>query len=187
MKLSKSVFYIVLLILLSGCASTKNAKVYFDKNEQINTANYKTFTWLNSSKIIAAPVGLNQVMKVRVDKAIEEAFIAKGYQLVNAKEQADFAISYSIGSRDKLKVDSFPSAFRIGFGWGHDYFGRYSIGNETQVRTYAEGKLAIDVFDMKTKQPAWHGWGVKRITSTNNGDPVATVKLVVEQVIAQFN
>jgi len=55
------------------------------------------------------------------------------------------------------------------------------------VRSYSEGKLAIDVFDVKSKQPAWHGWGVKRITSADKDDPATTIRTVVDQVVAQFN
>ncbi|NMP32570.1 DUF4136 domain-containing protein [Thalassotalea sp. M1531] len=187
MKLVKQLSLFAIFTLVVGCATTHKAKVNFDKNEQVNTSSYKTFAWLKESKILAAPADLNPVMKVRVDKAIENAFAAKGYKLVNSPVEADFAISYTVGSRDKIKVDSFPATYRAGFGWGRSYYGGLAVGNETHVRSYSEGKLAIDVFDVKTKQPTWHGWGVKRITSADKNDPATTIKTIVDQVVAQFN
>ncbi len=180
---------IVLLALVSviaGCVSTQQARVDFDRNIEITTSHYKTFAWLNESKVLAEPVDVNPVMKVRIDHAIEQAFIAKGYQLVNDAEAADFTISYTMGSRDKVKVDSLPTTYRSAFIWGHGYYGGIGISNNNHVRNYTEGKLAIDVYDVKTHQPVWHGWAVKRIKSSEQDNPSKAIKMVVEQVVAQF-
>lgn len=191
MKFVSHIIAITILLLITGCASTTpRAKVNFDKNENIDTSSYKTFAWLKPSKILEAPADFNSVMKVRLDSAIEAAFTAKGYQLVEDAERADFTVSYTVGDREKVKVDSFPNLYRTGFIWGHGYYGihsRWELGSETKMRSYTEGKLAIDVFDVKTKQPAWHGWGTKRITNADKNDPATAVKSVVEQVVNQFN
>ena len=130
---------------------------------------------------------LNPVMKLRVDKDIEEAFIAKGYKLVSDPEKADFAISYTVGNRDKIKVDSYPATYLAGFGWGRGYYGGMSMGTETRVRQYTEGRLAIDVYDVKSKQPAWHGYAIKRISKDDKENPEGAIELIVTQVVANFN
>lgn len=186
MSLIKSLSAVCVITLLAACASTYKAKVNFDKNEQIDTSQYKTFTWLNKDKALAAPVGFNLVMKVRIDTAIEEAFMAKGYKMVEDDSNADFAISYTVGSRDKIRIEHLPPTYRVGFGWGNRYFSTYQLSSETHVRNYSEGKLAIDVFDVATKQPAWHGWAVKRISNAEQNDPSATIRSVVEEVVNQF-
>jgi hypothetical protein len=137
---------------------------------------------------------LNPVMKVRVDNEIEEIFIDKGYQLIDDAEKADFAISYTVGNRDKIKVNSYPLTYNRGFGWGGVYYGgryggMYGVYPKTEmrVRQYTEGKLAIDVYDVKSHQPAWHGWAVKRITSDDKEAPSSAIKDVVYKVLTQFN
>ena len=70
MTLIKSLIISVLLIITTGCA-TNSAKVNFDRNTDIDTANYKTFAWLTSAKIMAPAVDINPVMKQRVDSSIE--------------------------------------------------------------------------------------------------------------------
>lgn len=176
-----------LLLLLSfaaltaSCSST-TVNVNFDQNKDIDTTNYKTFAWLTENKTMSETIGINTVMKVRVDDSIEQAFIAKGYQLINDAETADFAISYTIGSREKISVNSYPSSYRRSPGWGRSYY-----GSETSVRKYNEGKLAIDVFDVKTHQPVFHGWATKRIPSQEMDAPLTEINSIVSQVVNQFN
>ena len=189
MKTLKIISIVAVFAAMVGCQSSYLAKVNFDRNAEVDTSNYKTFAWLQDSKIIAAPVDLNPVMKSRIDVAIEESFRARGYKLVDSAENADFTVSYTLGSRDKVKVDSYPTTYRTGFAWGRGYYGGYggvSMGTETHVRNYQEGKLAVDVFDVKTKEPVWHGWAVKRISTKNQENPGAEIQPIVDQVINQF-
>lgn len=175
----------ITFIFLIGCAA-QQAKVDFDQNTEINTLNYKTFAWLTNSKIIGASPTLNPVMKGRVDEAIENSFIKRGYQLVNDPEKADFAISYTMGSRDKMHVTQYPAMYQGNMRWGRGYYGGMGMATETHVSQYTEGKLAIDIFDVKSHQPVWHGWATKRISSSDKEDPNKTITTIVEQVIAQF-
>jgi len=183
---NKLIIILALIGVMAGCVSTQQARVDFDRNNEITTSHYKTFAWLSETKVLAEPVDVNPVMKVRIDNAIEQAFIAKGYQLVSDAEAADFTISYTMGSRDKVKIDSLPIMYRTSFMWGHRYYGGMGISNDTHVRNYTEGKLAIDVYDVKSHQPVWHGWAVKRIKSSEQDNPSKAIKTVVEQVVAQF-
>ncbi|GAA6172738.1 DUF4136 domain-containing protein [Colwellia sp. KU-HH00111] len=186
----KKIFVTALVIAVAGCVTTYKAKVNFDKNSKIDTSTYKTFAWLTPGKIIAPAEDINPVMKVRVDDEIEQAFVAKGYQLVGDAEKADFAISYSVGNRDKIKVSNFPSSYNSYFGWGRGYYGGMfgaHINTDTHVRQYTEGKLAIDVYDVKTHQPAWHGWAIKRLSTSDKEAPSSMIKDVVDEVVAQFN
>ena len=171
-----------LALLLAGCTSTAPVKVNFDQNTDINTAQYQTFTWLTASKIMSMPEALNPVMKARVDRAIENALVKKGYQLIDDKDKADFTVSYSLGSREKIKVSSYPAMYQGPMRRGGFYGG---MATETHVRQYTEGSLAIDIFDVKSHEPVWHGWATQRIYSKNTKE-VSEINLIVEQVINQF-
>lgn len=176
-----------IFFLLTGCASTAyQPKVDFDRNENITTEHYKTFAWLKETKILAMPEDFNPVMKSRFDSAIEQAFIAKGYKLTEDSENADFTISYTLGSREKVKVDTFPHGYRFSWGWGRHYYNGIYMAHENRVRSYQEGKLAIDVFDVKSKTPAWHGWAVQRIHTKDAENPGKAIKPVVDLLVSQF-
>ena len=190
----KKLLVAALVMVVASCSSTYEAKVDFDKNTNVDTSSYKTFAWLTPAKIMAPAEDFNPVMKLRVDEEIEQAFTAKGYQLIDDAEKADFAISYTVGNRDKIKVSSYPSTYNTGFGWGRGYYGGYyggmygtNMGTETRVRQYTEGKLAIDVYDVKLHQPAWHGWATKRLSSDDKEAPSSMIKDVVNEVVTQFN
>jgi hypothetical protein len=193
-RLFKKLVITALLMIVASCATTYKTKVNFDKNSKVDILKYKTFAWLDASKIMAPTKDINPVMKQRVDEEIEKAFLDKGYKLINDAEAADFTISYTVGNRDKIKVSSYPASYFRGFGWGRGYFGgrfggMYSseMNTKTHVSQYTEGKLAIDVYDVKTHQPAWHGWAVKRITSDEEEIPSSAIKKIVHDVVAQFN
>lgn len=179
----------ILVMVAAGCTATYEAKVDFDVNTDVNMSQYKTFSWLKDSKIMVASSDLNPVMKLRIDKEIEQAFKAKGYVFEENSEKADFVVTYTVGSRDKIRVDTFPSSYHTNWAWGGGYYGRHygmHMGTETRVRNYTEGKLAIDIFDVKSRQPAWHGSAIKRITKSDEENYEQTIKTIVNQVLAQF-
>lgn len=180
---------LLVITLLSGCAAPV-AKVDFDQNTEIATSHYKTFVWLTDQKILASAVDFNPVMKARIDKVIEAEFISKGYQLISDESKADFAISYSVGDRDQIQVTSYPVSYNNSFRWGGRYHrARYNdvfLTNETHVKQYTEGKLAIDIYDAKSQQPVWHGWATKRLTKDDKESPDAIIQHLVQQVLAQF-
>ena len=187
------VFVVAALVLISaGCASQYTAQVNFDKNLKVDTSQYKTFSWLTETKILAVSEDINPVMKLRIDDVVENAFIAKGYKLISSAENADFTIAYTVGNRDKIKVNTYPATYNTSFGWGRGYYGarghfaRMHLGTETRVINYTEGKLAIDVYDVKSHQPVWHGWAVKRFSSDDRKEPEQLIKKLVEQVIVNF-
>ena len=189
MSTIKHLILIALVTVTAGCAATK-AKVSFDKNTDIDVINYKTFAWLTQEKIITPAEDINPVMKVRVDKNIEQAFIAKGYQLVDEINKADFTVSYTIGSRDKIKINHYPVIYRHGLGRDfyddRNYYGSIFMRKEMNVRQYTEGRLAIDVFDVKNQQPAWHGWATKRLPSADKDIPSEKLSAIIIELVDQF-
>lgn len=176
-------------VFLSACVSNK-ATVNFDINSQIDISNYKTFAWLNDDKVLTPTIDFNPVMKARIDSAIEAAFISKGYQLITVQEDADFTISYSVGNREKIKVRSYPATYGGSFMWGQRYHSsrQYDMmmSDSVKVTQYEEGKLAIDIYDVKSHQPVWHGWATKQLTEEDKKNPSDTIQKLVAEVLAQF-
>ena len=184
MSIIKVMITTILMLTILGCAYQSAQKGNFDKNVKIDMSGYKTFAWLKEDKILSVSDDINPVMKLRVDDAIQAAFIVKGYTLVDDAESADFTITYTVGSRDKIKVDNFPSSYHNPFLWGRSYYGGFSLINDTRIHNYTEGKLAIDVYDVKAHQPAWHGWAVQRMNSEFHKEKV--INRLIEQVLVNF-
>jgi hypothetical protein len=178
------------LLLLSGCASTFKAS--FDHDPANDFSGYKTFSWLPNPMKVGQTTGpVSPLLEPRITSAVEDALGAKGYEYITDHEKADFALSFTVGSRDEIKVDSYPSmsagyygrGYPAGWGWGGAYYG---IGTETTVRQYTKGMLAIDVFDVKAHRPVWHGVATKNISQSDRDDIRETVNAAVAAIMAGF-
>ena len=189
MKKLVNIFTILLLTTIVSCSSNNSAKISSDSNPDVDTSSYKTFAWLTPSQVIAAPSGFNPIIKSKISNAIESALEQKGFRLVSSATEADFSISYSVGSRDKIKVNSYPASYGH-FSWGRGYYGGDYGGGmpvQTSVHNYTEGKLAIDIYDVNSKQPAWHGWATKKLSKKTNENQDQLIKEVVERMFTSFN
>ena len=178
------------LALMTGCASTFEASYDHDSAHDFTT--YETFSWIskNPMKVGQSVRVPNPLLEPRISSAIEKALVAKGFKYVIEPEKADFVLSFTIGSREEISVDSYPSmsagvgmGYPSHWGWGGMYYG---VGTETRVRQYTEGMLAIDIFDVKDRRPVWHGVATKRISDADRDDAEATINAAVDSVLAAF-
>jgi hypothetical protein len=71
----------------------------------------------------------------RMTSAIKGELIAKGYTFVKDQADADFSVLYTIGARDRLHIS-----------------------------TYTNGTIAVDMFDVTSKQPIWHAKWSKHLS-----------------------
>lgn len=170
--------------LLSGCA-TMNSGSHYD--ESATFGDYQTFAWIADNPLILGagdqpPISpLSQKM---IAQAIEDELGQKGFTYTANPSQADFVVSYTVGTREKIDATSYPDAYRGAWGW-HMY-GRYYYQTEIVHRTYTEGTLGIDIFDGKTNQPVWHGWARKSVTSADRNDPSPAIQKAVAAIIKRF-
>lgn len=177
------------LALFAGCASTFEAS--YDHDPANDFSNYQSFAWIskNPMKVGQTAVVPNPLLEPRIMSALEMALVAKGYKWVGDAASADFVISFTVGSREEIKVDSYPS-MSMGYGtgypgrWGGAYYGVSST--ETSVRQYTKGMLAVDIFDVKDRRPVWHGVATKTINESDRDNIEATVQAAVDAIIAGF-
>lgn len=178
------------LALVAGCASTFEAS--YDHDPANDFSEYQSFTWIskNPMKVGKNVEIANPLLEPRITSALEKAFVAKGYKYVIEPKDADFVVSFTIGSREEIKVDSYPS-MSAGYGRGHPgHWGwggmYYGAGTETQVRQYTEGMLAVDIFDVSDRRPVWHGVATKRINESDRENMDATIDAAVAAILAGF-
>lgn len=155
-------------LALTGCTSTGRISTDFDKSQSF--AQYQTFAWAGERPMIV--LGNRLVpprVQVEVADAIKEDLTAKGYRYTQNLQEADFAVSFTIGTRDGLDVIEVPDYFwqsRARWAWGGAYWPQVHSAPmmRPQVREYTEGTLAIDIYDVERRAPVWHGVGTRNLS-----------------------
>ncbi len=181
---------LVTALLLSGCVTGFKAESDFDPSHDFNK--YQSFAWIsdNPMKVGEGVTIANPLLEPRIMAAMETALTAKGYRKAAYRKDADFVVSFTIGARDKIRVDSYPS-MSLGYSAGYPSHWRWGAAyhccaNETRVREYTTGVLAMDVFDVKEKRPVWHGVASKSITQADRKNVEQTVNAAVAAIMTGF-
>jgi hypothetical protein len=167
---------------LGGCG-TMPIPVHSDFDNSADFSNYRTFSFISDKPLMVANIAAtNPMLEGRLVEATKEELAVKGFRYVRNRTAADFVVSFTLGARDKIRVNSYPTNYRGGYygGWATPYH------NEVDVRNYTEGTIAIDLFDVAKKSPVWHGWAIKSITAQDRANPAPLVKEIVSSIMAQF-
>ncbi len=165
-------FLAALAMVACSCSSIK---VDTDYNPNVDFASLRSFAWLPSAgEKTGDPRIDNPLLAGRIERAAEEALMAKGFSKVD-EDKADFFVNYHVGVDTKVDVTSVPTMY--GYGrWGGVYV------SETRVDQYEQGTLLIDVIDRDRHDLLWRGSGQARIQE--NGSPQQREERVRKAVIA---
>ena len=178
-------FMILLLgIALSGCASIKAGSHY---DESASYDHYKTFSWIADQPLITGngvEPSISPLTQKKIVDAIAQELERKGFAYTPTRDAADFVVSYTVGTRERIEATSYPVSYRGAWGW--HLYGRYYYQTEVVHRTYTEGTLGVDVFDGKTKQPVWHGWASKSISTADRNNPEPSIAKAVAAIFEDF-
>lgn len=176
---------LVLLVLasLSACSSIRTGS-HLDETNNFGT--YETFSWIADDPYIGRDSDLvvSPLTQAKIQSAIQDQLEFKGYRYTDDRDEADFVVSYTVGSRETIRTTSYPAAYHGTWGWhvrGSDYYIR-----EYEEHSYTEGTLAVDIFDGASKKPVWHGWAEKTITMSDRRHPDAAIKDSVTKLLESF-
>ncbi len=180
----RAMLAIFAMLTLSACATTLTSTV--DTADHADLDGFKTYAWItdrpmfNSS--IYAPEVVNPLNEQRIRAAIEDKLKDKGYRKASLAE-ADFVVAFTLGARDRVRVQNYYNDFGYGYYDYYSGFSRFGRGfggrNSVSVRTFTEGTLVVDIFSNSDKEAIWHGSATKRL----RGDD-STRQLIDEAVTA---
>jgi Domain of unknown function (DUF4136) len=173
----RAVAAVVVATIVAGCSSV-SAK--HDFNRAVDFDDYKTFSWISAHPLVAAPAGTNPLLEGRIQQTARELLMAKGYRFVEDPEQADFVVGFAVGATDKVRIDSYPASYRGAWHWPGVY------AQDVNVRQFIEGRLTVDIFDVATHQPAWHGWATKNVTPKDQSDSRPAIREALTAILANF-
>ena len=177
------------IVAAASCSSSSGIKSFHDYNPSADFASYRTWSFISERPMIVSQAAgmVNPLLEGRIMRAIHSEMDRKGFSYVDDPEAADIAISFTVGSRDQVKIDQIPSSYRTGYSRYHRGYGYGgSFGTETRVRQYTEGQVAIDIYDVDSHTPAFHGSATKRLSSSDRENPEELISAVVGEAMLGF-
>jgi len=178
-----------LLVSVAACETTTTGRVDWDRD--VDFAAYRSYAWISDHPLIVAEGTtevVNPLTEGRVIAAVERELLVKGYTKVAVGGPADFVLSFTIGTRERIRTDSYPDPyFRYSRDWYYPRWRHWHYYDvRTVTRTYTEGTLAIDIFDGEQKIPVWHGWATRLVRGSDIRDPEAAINEAVAAIMANF-
>jgi hypothetical protein len=161
--------------VLIGC---ETISATHDFNPAINFDQYRTFAWISAHPLVDPAPNVNPLLEGRIEQTARDLLTAKGYRFVDEPERADFVVGFGLGATDKVRIDAYPAAYRGAWHW--------NAGHDVTVRQHTEGRLVVDIFDVRTHQPAWHGWSAKTLTVVDRKDPQPAIRSALAAIFANF-
>lgn len=175
-------------LLVAGCATTLTATTDYDPGVDFTT--YSSFSWIDPNPLIRSVTQrpLSPLVVQRLMADTRDLLEGRGLRFVEDPTEADLAVAFTIGSRDGIRVESFPtSSFQRGpRGRRGSTWGGYWGGSTVRTRTYTEGQLAVDLFSVAEARPVWHGTTASRVTRSDREDPSELIRQALEAILAEF-
>jgi len=170
----------LLTVMLADCASLK---VGSDFDANANFSGYHSFSWMPREHHGTS----NPLVVQRAHDAIEAELKRKGFSYSENAAAADFVVDFTIGSHDRVDIDSYPAPYAGPWIWSYPgWWGHRYWGDEVDVRQYREGTLSIDVFDTRSHKAVWHGWATKELSRADIERSQHPIQAAVATVLEKF-
>ena len=179
------------LALLGGCASIP---VTSDFNPNMTGNTCHTFAFLQEhSPHVDQPAAFGNPMNAeRLRQAVEANLTAKGMQHAADHSEAECMVGYAMGTRQVM--DQFYGSFGLGSGFG---YGRYGFGGFGGYGGYGgfgydgpfvrnETRIAVDLFDAKSRAPIWHGAVSQNVSELTGPDAAAKINAATAAIFSKF-
>ena len=165
MKIAIRAFWILLILInIQACSGIKVSQDY---EKGYNFSGLKTFSW-NPNKNNEYGITDNDFMEKRIRTAIQNNLIAKNYVQVET-EKPDFFISYYVTIEQKISSSNVSGGLSLGRS-SRGRYGSIGISSGSQIQTYDQGTLLVDVTDVKNNKLVWRGISTQSISKHSNPD-----------------
>ena len=165
-----------LVVLAAGYAW---AKYTFDYDHSVDFSGYSTYAFLERDNSIETQ--LPDHLRMRLHRVTEEVLAEKGFLPSPAPPQTDLLLTYFYGATDELQINH--TSYGAYSPWGYGYWPGFNYGY-TEVRSYKQGTLVLDIVDARTHQLVWMGVVDKEVRSTN--PPGKRVQKTITKLLKNF-
>ena len=167
-------FPAVLLLALTACSGIT---VTNDYDPQADFSSLKTYAWYAAP---AAAAGVDTLTTQRILRSVDAELAARGYRKVDSG--ADFLV-HTLAAINQ-RIEAVPTTTTVGYGWRGGYM---AYGTGTEIRTYDEGTLILDVISPATKQLIWRGTAKAAVSGNRSPEErEARIREAVSMILDSF-
>jgi hypothetical protein len=168
---------IIIAFVSYGCAS--GPRVYAHSAADFSPSAYRTFGFLRAKKTDGEAYAYSTLLTQHLEAATTRELQSRGYQ---PSAEPDLLVNFHVVATDKVEVRQTPSAY---YGWRRGYAWN-GMGYGSEVRSFTQGTLYIDLVDLARNQLVWEGVAVGRVTEEKLKDPEPAITGAVAAIFARF-
>jgi len=174
-------------ILILGACTT--LPVTTDVNPHYSVANCHTYAFAHEHVAnVDQPAAFGNPLNAdRLRLAIEAQMKARDITLVADRTAADCIVGYAMGTRQVF--DDFYGPYGAGWGWGGGWGRRgwgWGGGFYDGPYVYDETRIAVDVFDAKSRIPIWHASVSQTVSDLTGPHAVEKINAAAAAIFAKF-
>lgn len=183
MKTLIKLLAIVMLVLLIGCSSISYNTDY---DPSVDFASYKTYHWYKGDPVEGDALLQYPLVQRRLQNSTDKSLAAKGFTKVETGD-ADFVVILHAGLKEKTQLNTTSTG---GYGYGRYGAGWGGMGgmSTTDVVTYDEATLVVDIADSGKKELVWRGTatGVVGNAPSDQEEAQANADEIISTILAKF-
>lgn len=181
MRVIRNFWIILILIMLQACSGIQVSQ---DFEQGFDFSGLKTFAW-DANENNEWGLTSNELVGRRIVAAIENTLMAQQFSQVDSA-QADFLILYNVVVEQRISSSNVSGGVSMGRS-SRSRHGSIGISTGSQVRTYDEGTLLIDVIDVASDKLVWRGVSSQALPDLSDPQRLTDrINETVEKILAQF-
>jgi hypothetical protein len=175
--MSRLILPLLALTLIAGCAS--GPRVHVTQHPDSDFSSYRSFNFHQEAGIDED--AYETAVAGYIKRTITANMNARGYAL---SSDPDLLINFRLGDQERIESRGGPS-FGIGIGYGNPH---WAVGYTTRsdVRSYTEGSLTIDMVDRAGNMAVWTGTAIERVTNSDLDNAGRSAEEAVNEIFQRF-
>jgi hypothetical protein len=171
----------LIMMALQACSGIIVSQDY---EQGYDFSKLKTFAWKPNDNHEYG-VKDNELLDKRITTAIQGNLIARNYAPAESGT-ADFYVSYNYNTEQKISSSNVSTGIAFGRS-AYGGFGGIGIGTGTDIRTYDQGTLLIDVTEVSSNKLVWRGISTQSVSEHHTPEELTEmVNETVEKMLLQF-
>ncbi len=166
----------------TGCSNNVLSNVGYEYDRDYDLEAYQTFAIIEPDMVGE----WSAIARKRVLEEVARQLEDKGFERQTDMSDADFWVT--VHATSKTVIDTYDYGMYGAYGYrrgGWYGAGMYPYGG-TQIESYEEGTVFLDIVDTQAKELVWRGKGSRRISSGNQPASDEQLQQGVAELIANF-